>query len=313
MTNSYVVLCGGVGGSKLADGLARILAPGQLTIVVNTADDFDHLGLRICPDIDTVTYMLAGLSHPKNGWGRLDETWVAMEVLAKVGGPTWFQLGDRDIALHLQRTDRLRKGASLTQITTDICAGLGVRHVPLPMCEEHVKTVIETEAGDLNFQDYFVRHRCEVEAKSVRYVGADVARPSSALMDALTSPTLAGIVFAPSNPVLSIAPILALPTVRETIAERRVPLVAVSPLIGGRAVKGPAGKLMVELGYGPGNAGIATFYGELLDGLLVDLEDQEVEPPQRVFAYSDSILMANAGDRERVARRCLEILHGVSR
>jgi LPPG:FO 2-phospho-L-lactate transferase len=313
MTKSYIALCGGVGGSKLADGLARILPPEQLTIVVNTADDFDHLGLRICPDIDTVTYMLGGISHPQNGWGRGDETWAGMEVLAKLGGPTWFQLGDRDIALHLHRTARLRNGASLAAVTRDICNGLGIRHVPVPMSEQHVETMIDTDAGELSFQDYFVRHRCAVEARNVRYVGVDTARPASAFMDALLSPSLAGIVVAPSNPILSIAPILALPNVRQTIDDRRIPVVAVSPLIGGKAVKGPADKMMAELGYAAGSAGIAAFYGDMLDVLLIDLADRGTETLPGLQTRAESTLMKTADDRERIARRCLEILSETTR
>lgn len=307
MTKTYLVLCGGVGGSKLADGLARILKPEELTIVVNTADDFDHLGLRICPDIDTVTYMLGELVHPERGWGRNDETWSCMETLRSLGGESWFQLGDRDLALHLFRTERLKAGDTLTAITAEVCARFGIRHVPVPMSEDIVSTIIGTNQGELNFQDYFVRFRCMPKADGIRYAGSDQAKPSKPFIRALQSPDLAGILIAPSNPILSIAPILALPDIRQTITARRIPVIAVSPLIGGKAVKGPADKLMAELRHPPGNAGIASFYGDLIDGLLIDRMD-EAEIGSTVRTRADDILMRNAADRERVARLCLEML-----
>ena len=307
MTKTYLVLCGGVGGSKLADGLARILPPEELTIVVNTADDFDHLGMRICPDIDTVTYMLGELVHPERGWGRADETWFCMEVLRSLGGESWFQLGDRDLARHLFRTQRLKAGDTLTAITAEVCTRFGIRHVPVPMSEDAVSTIIGTDQGELSFQDYFVRLRCVPKADGIRYAGSDQAKPSEPFVRALQSPDLTGIVIAPSNPVLSIAPILALPDIRQTIAERRIPVVAVSPLIGGRAVKGPADKLMAELRHPPGNAGIASFYGGLIDGLIIDRMD-ESDIGATVRTHAGDILMKNAADRERVARLCLEML-----
>jgi LPPG:FO 2-phospho-L-lactate transferase len=312
MTKTYLALCGGVGGSKLADGLARILSPEELTIAVNTADDFDHLGLRICPDIDTVTYMLGELVHPERGWGRADETWFCMEVLRSLGGEAWFQLGDRDLALHLFRTQRLQAGNTLTEITAEVCARLGVRHAPVPMSEDPVSTIIGTDQGELSFQDYFVRFRCMPKAGSIRYAGSDQAKPSKRFIHALRSPDLAGIVIAPSNPILSIAPILALPGIRQTIADREIPVVAVSPLIGGRAVKGPADKLMAELRHPPGNVGIASFYGDLIDGLLIDRVD-EAEVGTTIRTRAGDILMKNAADRERVARLCLEMLHEIAR
>lgn len=307
MTKTYLVLCGGVGGSKLADGLARLLSPEELTIVVNTADDFDHLGMRICPDIDTVTYMLGELVHPERGWGRAAESWLCMEVLRSLGGESWFQLGDRDLALHLFRTQRLKAGDTLTAITAEVCARLGIRHVPVPMSEDTVSTIIKTDQGELSFQDYFVRLRCAPKADGIRYAGSNRAKPSELFVRALHSPDLAGIVIAPSNPVLSIAPILALLDIRQTIAERRISVVAVSPLIGGRAVKGPADKLMAELHHPPGNAGIASFYGDLIDGLLIDRMD-ESDIGATVRTRAGDILMKNAADRERVARLCLEML-----
>lgn len=306
MTKAYLVLCGGVGGSKLADGLARILPPEQLTLVVNTADDFDHLGLRICPDLDTVTYMLGGLVHPERGWGRADETWACMETLGQLGGEAWFQLGDRDLALHVFRTQRLKAGASLAEVTAEISARFGIAHVPAPMSEEHISTIVSTDLGELSFQDYFVRHRSAPKVDGIRYAGIEQATPSEGFVRALCSTDLAGIVIAPSNPILSIAPILALRGIRQAIAKRKVPVIAVSPLIGGKAVKGPADKLMAELDHPPGNAGIAAFYGDLLDGLLIDRTDSA--DALKIRTRVDDTMMRSGADRERVARLCLGLV-----
>jgi len=211
MTKTYLV-CAGRRWFEACGLVSRGSEAGELTIVVNTADDFDHLGLRICPDIDTVTYMLGELVHPERGWGRNDETWSCMETLRSLGGESWFQLGDRDLALHLFRTERLKAGDTLTAITAEVCARFGIRHVPVPMSEDIVSTIIGTNQGELNFQDYFVRFRCMPKADGIRYAGSDQAKPSKPFIRALRSPDLAGILIAPSNPILSIAPILALPT-----------------------------------------------------------------------------------------------------
>jgi LPPG:FO 2-phospho-L-lactate transferase len=308
MKKSYLAFCGGVGGSKLADGLAQILPPDQLTIVVNTADDFDHLGLRICPDLDTVTYMLSGLAHPQRGWGRVDETWACMETTKQLCGESWFQLGDRDLALHLYRTQRLREGASLAAITAESCQRLGVRHAITPMCEEAVRTIVDTEIGELSFQNYFVRHQCAVKAQGVRYEGLGTAKPSARFEAALNSPSLAGVIIAPSNPILSIGPVLGISGVREAIVDRKIPVVAVSPLIGGKAVKGPADKLMAEFGYAPGNTGILAFYSGLIDGIVIDSMDDvaAVEPVN--LTVSGNTLMKDAADRSRVAQLCMDLL-----
>ncbi|MDE5445779.1 2-phospho-L-lactate transferase [Bradyrhizobium sp. CSA207] len=308
MNKSYIALCGGVGGSKLADGLARILPPDRLTIVVNTADDFDHLGLRICPDLDTVTYMLSDLAHPQRGWGRADETWACMEVTKQLGGDSWFQLGDRDLALHLYRTQRIKEGASLSAITSEICRRFGVEHSLVPMCEEVVNTIIDTEIGELSFQDYFVRHQCAITAHRVRYEGLGRAKPSAAFEAALSSPQLAGIIIAPSNPILSIGPIVGLAGVREAIAERRIPVAAVSPLIGGKAVKGPADKLLAELGYEAGNGGLLAYYGGLIDGVIIDSRDEVIGANPGNLTVSGDILMKDAQDRIRVAQLCIDLL-----
>ena len=307
-TGSFVVFCGGVGGSKLADGLARILPPEKLTIVVNTADDFYHLGLRICPDIDTVTYMLAGLVDAERGWGRGDETWDCMSTLETLEGESWFRLGDRDLALHLHRTHLLKRGATLETVTKTIARRFGVAHRIIPMTEEPVATVVDTEDGELAFQDYFVRRRCEPVVKGYRYEGIERARPTPSVLDALGAKDLAGIIFAPSNPILSIGPILGMEGLSKALVASRAPTIAVSPIIGGAAVKGPAAKLMQELGRSADIAGIAAFYGSLLQGLVIDTEDVTRTEGLSVRSRATNSLMRDGDDRERVARFCLDFL-----
>lgn len=305
---SYIVLCGGVGGSKLADGLARILDPEQLTIVANTGDDFDHLGLRICPDIDTITYMLAGLVHPERGWGRKDESWNTLETLRVFGGEDWFLLGDRDLALHLHRSQALREGKTLSEVTAAIASALGVKHRIVPMCEEPVRTIIKTSIGELAFQEYFVRHRCEPRVTGIRFEGIEAARPPVQLLRAMEAETLRAVLVAPSNPLLSIDPILTVPGLRDAIVARGVPVVAVSPLIGGASVKGPAAKLISELGYPTGNFGICEFYGSLLKGIIIDCADEAERHRLNVRTKVYDTLMKNADDRIRVARSALDFV-----
>ena len=311
--SKILLLCGGVGGSRLADGFARILGPDKLTIVVNTADDFDHLGLRICPDLDTVTYMMAGLVDQVRGWGRADETWACMETLERLGGETWFQLGDRDLALHLQRTALLGIGVSLSEITRAIASTLGLRHVPVPMSNDSISTVIETDEGDHLFQDYFVRLRCAPRACAVRYNGVERARPSPGLTEALADPALMGIVIAPSNPFLSIGPILAIPRVRTELRAAEVPIIAVSPIIAGKAVKGPAAKLLAELGYEPEIEGVAAYYEGLLDALVVDDVDRERGRSLRLRCHPAQTLMTDPKSRAGLAEVCLELIAHLGR
>jgi len=299
-----VALAGGVGGAKLASGLAALLRPDELVIVVNTGDDFDHLGLRICPDLDTMMYTLAGVANPELGWGLAGETWGFMEALARLGGDTWFRLGDRDLATHVERTRRLRAGAALTDVTAELCASYGVAHPIVPMCEQSVRTIVHTSDGALAFQDYFVRHRCAPTVRDFSYAGAEQATPSAAFARALARDDLHAIVLCPSNPWLSLGPILSVSSVRERIATRGVPVVAVSPIIGGRAVKGPAAKIMDELGIEVSPSGVASFYDGMLDGMLIDDADAAHVPALLRLGVQASVaqtLMANAADRERVA------------
>ena len=306
-----LALAGGVGGAKLAFGLARALPPGELIVAVNTGDDFEHLGLHISPDLDTVMYTLAGVANPATGWGYAGETWQFMEALERLGGPTWFRLGDRDLATHLERTRRLKQGESLSAVTRELCERLGVRHTIVPMSDDPVRTVVHTDEGELEFQDYFVRRRCKPRVRRIEYRGAESARAADLFGKALARPDLRGIVICPSNPYLSIAPVLALPGVREAIERRRVTSVAVSPLIGGQAVKGPAAKLMAELGVEVSSVEIARGYARLADVLLLDRADAALAGAVQALGPRPQVtdtLMRSDADRERVARACLEAI-----
>jgi LPPG:FO 2-phospho-L-lactate transferase len=243
-----IALSGGVGGAKLALGLSRVLPPGDLTVVANTGDDFEHLGLSISPDIDTLLYTLAGLDNPATGWGRRDESWNFMAALEALGGETWFRLGDRDLATHIERTRRLRAGESLSQITDDFRRRFGIAARILPMSDDPVRTRVKTKDGWLDFQPYFVRHRCEPVITAIEFAGAADARPQPELLAALADPALSAVIICPSNPFISIEPILALRGVRAALRDCAAPVVAVSPIIGGHAVKGPTAKMMQELG-----------------------------------------------------------------
>src|SRR6185503_2850541 len=247
-----VALAGGVGGAKLAHGLAQILPPEDLTVIVNTGDDFEHYGLNICPDLDTVCYTLAGLANPTTGWGRINESWNVIENISKLGGPAWFRLGDQDLGTHLERTRRLKGGESLSQITKDFCKAWGIGHTVLPMSDQPVRTIVETEAGELAFQEYFVHHRCEPKVKGFRFEGADRAEAVPEAKAALQSAD--AVVICPSNPWVSIDPILKI------IPIKNKPVYAVSPIIGGETVKGPAAKMYRELGIEPSALAVANHY-----------------------------------------------------
>ncbi|MBM3951772.1 MAG: 2-phospho-L-lactate transferase [Rhodospirillales bacterium] len=271
-----LLLSGGVGGARLARGLAQALPdPALLSVAVNTADDFMHLGLAICPDLDTVLYTLAGLENAEQGWGRSDETWSFMAALAKLGGETWFRLGDKDLALHVFRTRALAEGRTLSTITAEAARIFEIASEILPMTDDRVATVVETDTGTLSFQDYFVRRHCEPRVKGFRFIGADAARPLPRLMALLADPSLRAVVIGPSNPFVSVAPILALPGVSKAIQACTAPVIAVSPLVGGHAVKGPAAKMIAEMGGAPGIAWIAEHYAGLIDGLVIDEADRD--------------------------------------
>src|SRR5437899_2641177 len=261
-----VALSGGIGGAKLVLGLSRIMPPADLLVIVNTGDDFEHLGLAISPDLDTIMYTLAGLDDPQRGWGRRNETWTFMSALAGLGGETWFRLGDGDLATHVERTRRRAAGEALSAITADFCRRLGVAARLVPMSDDKVRTRLRTEEGWLDFQDYFVRRRCAPPVREIAYDGAASARAHPDLLAALRDPRLRTVVICPSNPLLSIEPILAVAELREAIARAAAPVVAVSPIIGGRAVKGPTAKMMSELGLEVSAVAVARSSQDLLDG-----------------------------------------------
>ncbi len=274
MNDAVLCLCGGVGGAKLAHGLSRIVAPGDLRIVVNTGDDFQHLGLHISPDLDTVLYTLAGAADPERGWGRAAETWRFMEALTAAGAPAWFQLGDKDLAVHLYRTWALEQGMSLAQATRELGRSFGIEHRLLPMSDDPVRTRVLTDQGELAFQDYFVRLACRPRVKSIAFAGAGRARANPEFA-ALAAGGADAVILCPSNPFLSLAPILALPNVRSALCAARAPVVAVSPVVGGKALKGPTARIMKELGMAAGNPAIARCYGDFLDGLIIDESDED--------------------------------------
>lgn len=312
MSQSVVVLSGGVGGAKLALGLEHILAPGKLTVVVNTGDDFDHLGLRICPDIDTTLYTLSGLANRELGWGRGDESWNFMAVLADLGGDSWFKLGDRDLALHVLRSQALAGGQSLADFTADVAKRLGIAARILPATNDRVATEVDTDEGPLAFQDYFVRRQCQPKVSALFYRGAEQATPAPGVLDALADPELTAVVIAPSNPYLSIAPILAVPGIREALAETRAPIIAVTPVISGEAVKGPTTKIMSELKLNPSALTIAEHYQALIDGFLLDSRDAALEENMPVPVATVDTLMTSLEDRKRVAQDVIALAQSLS-
>jgi LPPG:FO 2-phospho-L-lactate transferase len=300
-----VAVSGGVGGARLALGLQSVLPAGALTCLVNTGDDFSHLGLHISPDLDTVLYTLAGCNNEATGWGRRDETWTFMSVMEAIGGDTWFRLGDGDLALHVERTRRLERGERLTVIMRDIAARLGVPSVLLPMSDSPVRTVVHSDDGDLDFQDYFVRRRAEPVVRGLSFTGAGEATAVPELAEALSAPTLRVIVICPSNPWLSVDPVLAVPGIRELLQEAHAPVVAVCPLIGGRAVKGPTAKIMAELGLAADPAAISAHYRGLIDGLVIDEADAAWAGQCGVPTHVTRTLMDSSQARCSLARETL--------
>lgn len=308
-----VLLVGGVGGAKLAYGLAQVLPPDQLSIVVNTADDFELHGLHISPDVDTVMYTLAGLANPETGWGIGGDTFAAKAALSRLGQPDWFLIGDQDLATHVTRTAMLREGRSLTEVTAHLCGRLGVEHPLLPMTDDAVATIVETPEGDLAFQEYFVKQRWQPEVTGLRFEGAAQAGPSARVIGALEKATL--IVFGPSNPLLSIDPLLALPGLRSRIAGSPAPRVAVSPIIGGQAVKGPAAKIMRELDMEVSSVGVAAHYGDLLTGMVLDEEDRALSDRLEEMGLRVAVrrtLMNTPEEKVELARALLSWAEGVA-
>jgi LPPG:FO 2-phospho-L-lactate transferase len=302
-----LALSGGIGGAKLALGLARVLPPGALTVVANTGDDFEHLGLSISPDLDTLMYTLAGLDNLETGWGRRDETWTFMAALEVLGGEHWFRLGDGDLATHVERTRLLRAGERLSQVTQHFSRRFGIAARLLPMTDDRVRTRVRTDDGWLDFQDYFVCRRCDPVVRELRFEGAERAAPLREFVELLADPTLSAVVVCPSNPFISIDPILALPGVRDALASASAPVVAVSPIISGRAVKGPTAKMMAELGLKASAETVARHYDGLLDAFVVDHADAGVDAGRGLEIVPASALMRTLADREALARTTLKV------
>jgi len=300
-----IALAGGVGGAKLAHGLAQILPPEDLTVVVNTGDDFEHLGLHISPDLDTVMYTLAGLANPETGWGLRDESWNFLDALGRLGGETWFRLGDRDLATHVERSHRLWAGESLTEVTAALCAALDIRVRVLPMTDDIFRTMVQTEEGELEFQEYFVQRRCEPRVTGFRFDGLGSAFPTEQVLIVLDAADV--IIFCPSNPFVSLDPILSLPGVRERVGRKGA--VAVSPIVGGQAIKGPAAKMFAELGMEVTAASVAAHYAGLLRGFVLDEVDAELKPSiesDTLQVLVTKTVMRSDADRARLAREVLD-------
>lgn len=307
-----VALAGGVGGAKLTHGLAQNLAPEELTVIVNTGDDFEHYGLYICPDLDTVCYTLAGLANPETGWGQVNETWNAIGNASQLGGPDWFKLGDRDLGTHLERTRRLKEGHGLSRVTQDFCKVWGVQHTVLPMSDSPVRTIVETEEGDLPFQEYFVHRRCVPQVKGFRFEGADTAEQAPGVGEAIQSAD--AVILCPSNPWVSIDPILRVisPHLKGERLHARV--VAVSPIIGGESVKGPAAKMYRELGIEPSALAVANHYRGLATGFVLDSVDKQLQGEIGGLSMQTLVtntLMTSHDKRSRLARELLGFIGNI--
>lgn len=307
-----VALAGGVGGAKLADGLAQVMPAEDLTIIVNTGDDFEHLNLHISPDLDTVCYTLAGIANPITGWGRASETWSMLETLSELGGPSWFRLGDRDLGVHLERTRRLRLGDPLSQITRDFCRAWGIEATILPMSDDFIPTWVDTNEGELPFQEYFVHRRCTPLVKGFRFQGIEQARAAPGVLEAIRDAGL--VIVCPSNPWVSIDPILAVPGVRDAIETSQAPVLAVSPIIAGQTIKGPAAKMYAELGIKPSAIAVARHYGTLLSGFILDVLDRDLLASLQTGRHQVLVtetVMKTREDRCRLAQEVLSFGMGI--
>jgi LPPG:FO 2-phospho-L-lactate transferase len=309
-TVKVVALAGGVGGAKLADGLAQVLPPDQLTIVVNTADDFTHLGLRISPDMDTVCYTLAGLANPETGWGRRDETWNVYQAMQSLGITDWFHLGDSDLATHLLRTEYVNEGRKLSQVTRELCRMLGVKVNVLPMSDDIIQTWVRTDEGELEFQEYFVHRQCLPIVKGFRFVGSEGAKPAPDVMEVIDA--CDAVIICPSNPWVSIDPILSITGIKQAITNQLV--VAVSPIIGNKTIKGPAAKMFSELGIQPSALAVAQHYHQLIHTIFIDQSDRGLKAAidnLDVHTILTNILMINQKDRGRLAEEIIEYISSI--
>ena len=308
-TTTCLALSGGVGGAKLALGLANYLDPTALAIAANIGDDFEHLGLTICPDIDTLTYTLSGLNNQQTGWGRAEDTPTFMRALEALGGETWFHLGDGDLAMHVARSHRLRAGETLSHITADICQNLNIRTRIMPASNDSVRTIAQTLSGPLPLQHYFVREKCAPEVTGFHYEGAEQAQVNPDILAALSSPTLRAIIICPSNPYISIDPILAMPELNSALKQCRAPIVAVSPIVGGESLKGPTAKMMQELGVAVSAESVARRYRDLIDGFVLDPADASLEPSIRALNMQTRIapsVMNSLDDKVQLAKAAFE-------
>lgn len=298
-------LAGGVGGAKLAFGLSRIISSGKLSVIVNTGDDFEMFGLYISPDVDTVSYTLAGLANPLTGWGQVDESWQVFQALSRLGGPSWFKLGDHDLALHMERTRLLRSGLSLSMVTQELCGRIGVKDQVFPMSDQPVRTMVHTRDGrSLGFQEYFVKEQCLPEVVGFEFSGIEEARPTIKVKTAISEADL--VIFCPSNPWVSIDPILRLDGVREMLAGK--PVVAVSPIIGGKTIKGPAAKMFLELGMDPSSVEVARHYKDLLAGFILDTQDENEAAhisEMGIIPFVTQTIMRSDDDRIQLAKQVL--------
>jgi LPPG:FO 2-phospho-L-lactate transferase len=307
-----LALSGGVGGAKLVLGLSKVVPPGRLVVIANIGDDFEHLGLHVSPDVDTLLYTLAELDNPETGWGRRNETWTFMAAIEALGGETWFRLGDGDLATHVERTRRLKAGDQLSSIIADFARRYGIATRILPMTDDIVRTRVLTSGGWLDFQRYFVEQQCQPEVEDFSFEGATVARPLQDFMAALAEPALRAVVICPSNPFISVDPILALPGVRDALLRCPAPIIAVAPIIGGKAVKGPTAKMMRELGMEVSAAAVAHYYGSLLNGFVLDQMDAAMAGELSVPAVSTNTLMRSLSDREHLAKVVLALADRLS-
>lgn len=303
-SDHLLVLSGGVGGAKLVKGLAAILPPENFTVIANTGDDFEHLGFYICPDIDTLLYTLSNRSNPEQGWGVADETWSFMAAVRKLGGATWFQLGDKDLATHVIRRQLLEEGATLSEVTADLTRRFGVKVNVAPMSDDPVRTIIDTGEQEFTFQEYFVKHQCQPIVTAIKFQGAENAKPSPAFHSAINHPTLKAIIITPSNPYLSIDPILTVPGITEAIQQRAVPVIAVSPIIGGQALKGPAAKIMLEMGFEVSANGVAEHYRGLASHFIIDAKDADLTAKiaaTGMVVHTTNTIMLNDKDKQELA------------
>ena len=313
MKQKTLVLCGGVGGAKLAYGLSKLTAPEEIVFLVNTGDDFIHLDLYISPDLDTVMYTLDGVNDPKKGWGVEEETWNALGSLKKYGLDTWFQLGDKDLATHIRRTQLLKEGHKLSEVTRNLSSQLGLKHKILPMSESPVQTMIQTDQGKLSFQEYFVKHKCVPKIENINFLESEVAEIPTALEELIRGNKFTGVIICPSNPYLSVDPILSIDKIKTFLLESKIPILAVSPIIDNDSIKGPTAKIMEEMKIEPSVDAIAAHYSGLINILVIDKKDKDNQANISSIDYLvESIYMENNEDKVSLAKVCLEELRKLS-